>query len=44
MTFHTDLEGSSFYSLGGGGNYKTKTLINFPLLCVLVFIGAELCL
>ena len=36
MKFHTDLEGSSFYSvffLGGGGlNYKTKTLIVFPLM------------
>ena len=43
MKFHTDLEG---FVLGGGGgvNYKTKTLINFPLLCVLLFIGAELCL
>ena len=36
MKFHTDLEGSSFYSffffLGGGVNYKTKTLIVFPLM------------
>ena len=32
MKFHTDLEGSSFYSWGGGVNYKTKTLIVFPLM------------
>ena len=34
MKFHTDLEGSSFYSffLGGGVNHKTKTMIVFPLM------------
>ena len=37
MKFHTDLEGSSFYRVvlggwGGGVNYKTKTLIVFPLM------------
>ena len=32
MKFHTDLEGSSFYSFRGGVNYKTKTLNVFPLM------------